>query len=103
MNLDPPSTTVSTAIAVRGLSKRYGEHVVLDGVSFDVPAGAVTGFIGPNGAGKTTTIRTLLGFVDRSGGDATVLGASIDRPQDFLHRVGALIDSPAFYPGLSAR
>ncbi len=93
----------STAIRVAGLSKSYGDHVVLDNVSFSVPTGAITGFIGPNGAGKTTTIRALLGFVEHSAGEATVLGKSIDEPSQFLHRVGALIDSPAFYPGLSAR
>jgi ABC-2 type transport system ATP-binding protein len=85
------------------LSKRYGERAVLNDVSFDVPSGGITGFIGPNGAGKTTTIRTLLGFVKRSAGEATVLGESIDEPTKFLDRVGSLIDSPAFYPGLSAR
>ena len=96
-------TTAPPAITVSNLTKSYGTHRILDNVSFEVPAGAITGFIGPNGAGKTTTIRTLLGFVDRSEGEATVLGVSIDDPSSFLGRVGALIDSPAFYPGLSAR
>jgi ABC-2 type transport system ATP-binding protein len=91
------------AISVIDLSKSYGDRPVLDGVTFHVPKGAITGFIGPNGAGKTTTIRALLGFVQSSGGTATVLGESIDQPERFLGRVGALIDSPAFYPGLSAR
>jgi ABC-2 type transport system ATP-binding protein len=95
--------TTAPAIQVAHLSKNYGERAVLNDVTFEVPSGAITGFIGPNGAGKTTTIRTLLGFVERSAGEATVLGHSIDRPADFLGRVGALIDSPAFYPGLSAR
>jgi ABC-2 type transport system ATP-binding protein len=92
-----------TAIQVSNLSKSYGDRLVLDNVSFGVPTGAITGFIGPNGAGKTTTIRALLGFVEHSSGDATVLGESIDDPSAFLSKVGALIDSPAFYPGLSAR
>ena len=96
-------TTAPPAITVSNLTKSYGTHRILDNVSFEVPAGAITGFIGPIGAGKTTTIRTLLGFVDRSEGEATVLGVSIDDPSSFLGRVGALIDSPAFYPGLSAR
>jgi ABC-2 type transport system ATP-binding protein len=91
------------AIHIIGLTKRYGDRTVLDQITFDVPAGRVTGFIGPNGSGKTTTIRTLLGFVHASAGQATVLGESITQPQRFLHRVGALVDSPAFYPALSAR
>jgi ABC-2 type transport system ATP-binding protein len=97
------STAGSPAIVVQQLSKSFGEHAVLSNVSFSVPSGAITGFIGPNGAGKTTTIRAILGFVSHSSGTATVLGESIDTPARFLGRVGALIDSPAFYPGLSAR
>lgn len=101
--LGADATGVSVAITVSGLVKRYGARTVLDGVTFTVPSGAITGFVGPNGAGKTTTIRTLLGFVDRSAGSADVLGHSIDDPASFLSHVGALIDSPAFYPALSAR
>jgi ABC-2 type transport system ATP-binding protein len=99
----PQGNSRGSAISVAGLSKQYGERTILDDVSFEVPKGAITGFIGPNGAGKTTMIRTLLGFVERSSGEATVLGESIDHPERFLGRVGALIDSPAFYPALSAR
>jgi ABC-2 type transport system ATP-binding protein len=95
--------TTEPAIRVAGLTKSYGHRMILNDVSFTVPTGAITGFIGPNGAGKTTTIRTILGFVERSAGTATVLGESIDHPSRFLGRVGALIDSPAFYPSLSAR
>jgi ABC-2 type transport system ATP-binding protein len=104
--LPPPGvrpTTNGVAIRVEGLTKRYGDHTVLDHVSFEVPTGKITGFIGPNGSGKTTTIRTLLGFVNASEGQATVLGESFKNPERFLNRVGALIDSPAFYPALSAR
>jgi ABC-2 type transport system ATP-binding protein len=104
--LPPPGVRPATngvAIRVEGLTKKYGDHTVLDHVSFEVPTGKITGFIGPNGSGKTTTIRTLLGFVNASEGQATVLGESFKNPARFLNRVGALIDSPAFYPALSAR
>jgi ABC-2 type transport system ATP-binding protein len=61
----------------------------------------VAGFIGPNGAGKTTTMAMLLGLVRPSAGTATVLGASIEEPARYLHRVGALIEAPSFWPGLT--
>lgn len=89
------------AIQVSGLTKRYGSTIALDGITFEVPRGGVTGFVGPNGAGKTTTIRMLLGLIQPTSGTAKVLGHPITRPQDYLPRVGALIESPAFYPHLS--
>src|SRR5258708_6768101 len=64
---------------------------------------SITGFVGPNGAGKTTTIRLLLGLIRPSEGSATVLGQTISHPRAYLPRVGALIESPAFYPSLSGR
>jgi ABC-type multidrug transport system ATPase subunit len=51
------------AVVARGLVKRFGERAAVDGLSFEVPSGAVTGFVGPNGSGKTTTMRMLLGWV----------------------------------------
>jgi ABC-2 type transport system ATP-binding protein len=66
-----------------------------------MPAGKVTGFIGPNGAGKTTTMAMLLGLVAPSAGEGRVLGEPLDRPSAFLGRVGALIEGPAFWPGLT--
>jgi ABC-2 type transport system ATP-binding protein len=89
------------AIEVSGLTKRYRSTVAVDGLSFQVPTGCVTGFVGPNGAGKTTTIRMLLGLIQPTAGEARVLGHPIRRPRDYLGRVGALIESPAFYPHLS--
>jgi ABC-type multidrug transport system ATPase subunit len=55
--------TDDPALCVRGLTKRYGKRVAVDGVSFEVPSGVTAGFIGPNGAGKTTTLAMLLGLV----------------------------------------
>jgi ABC-2 type transport system ATP-binding protein len=84
-----------------GLTKRYGGRVAVDSLNLEVPAGVVAGFIGPNGAGKTTTMAMLLGLVAPTAGSATVLGSSLDDPAAYLGRVGALIETPAFWPGLT--
>lgn len=99
--IDPAATV--TAIELDGLTKQYGPRTAVNQLSFTVPKGAICGFIGPNGAGKTTTIRMLLGLVTPTAGTATVLGHSIERPADYLDRVGAMIEGPAFYPTLSGR
>jgi ABC-2 type transport system ATP-binding protein len=90
-------------IVASKLSKRYREVLAVDAVDIDLPGGVVGGFVGPNGAGKTTTIQLLLGLVHPTGGTATVLGESIGHPERYLRRVGALIESPSFYPALSGR
>jgi ABC-2 type transport system ATP-binding protein len=89
------------ALVTQGLTKRYGGRAAVDNLSLEVPAGVVAGFIGPNGAGKTTTMAMLLGLVAPTAGTATVLGSSIDDPASYLGRVGALIETPAFWPGLT--
>jgi ABC-2 type transport system ATP-binding protein len=91
------------AVDVLGLSKRYGRRTVVRDLDLRIPAGAVAGFIGPNGAGKTTTLRMLLGLVRPTAGAGTVLGQPLDEPARYLPRIGALIESPALYPRLSAR
>lgn len=91
------------AIEAHGLTKRYRDAVAVDDLSFRVPRAGVTGFVGPNGSGKTTTMRMLLHLARASAGTARVLGESIDDPQAYLPRVGALIEAPAFYPQLSGR
>jgi ABC-2 type transport system ATP-binding protein len=93
--------TRPSAVITNKLSKRYGRRLAVDALSIEVPAGVVAGFIGPNGAGKTTTMAMLLGLVRPSDGTATVLGASMEDPASYLGRVGALIEAPAFWPGLS--
>jgi len=93
----------SSPIVASALSKRYREVLAVDGVDIDVPRGVVGGFVGPNGAGKTTTIQLLLGLVRPTSGVAKVLGESIVHPERYLRRVGALIESPYFYPALSGR
>ena len=91
------------AIETHGLSKHFGRYPAVDGLTMRVPKGAIAGFIGPNGAGKTTTIRLLLGLVRPDAGSATVLGHSLTQFERYLPRVGALVEAPAFYPGLSGR
>jgi ABC-2 type transport system ATP-binding protein len=94
-------TRQPSALVTDGLSKRYGRRLAVDSLSIDVPTGVVAGFIGPNGAGKTTTMAMLLGLVRPSAGTATVLGGSIEEPAHYLGRVGALIEAPSFWPGLT--
>jgi ABC-2 type transport system ATP-binding protein len=94
---------VSTTIEVTGLRKRFGPAVALDGMSFTVQPGQVTGFVGPNGAGKTTTMRVILGLDAPDSGTALVGGqpyASIRRP---MSRIGSLLDAGALQPSRSAR
>jgi ABC-2 type transport system ATP-binding protein len=94
---------MTTALRTDSLTKRYGSRLVVNSLDLEVPTGVVAGFIGPNGAGKTTTMAMLLGLVAPSTGSGTVLGESLDRPSSYLARVGALIETPAFWPGLTGR
>ena len=93
----------TAAVSVHGLTKRYGDRTVVDGFDLDLPTGVVAGFVGPNGAGKTTTMAMLLGLVRPTAGTGTVLGEPIEHPAAYLPRVGALVESPAFYPALTGR
>jgi len=90
-------------IEARGLSKRYGATVAVDGLGFDVRPGVVTGFLGPNGSGKSTTMRLILGLDRPDAGQARIGGR---RYRDLgwpLREVGALLEARAFHPGRSAR
>jgi ABC-2 type transport system ATP-binding protein len=90
-------------IVTQGLTKRYGQRDAVSNLTVSIPRGVIAGFVGPNGSGKTTTIRMLLGLVRPTSGTAQVMGHPITHPRQYLHRIGALIEGPAFYPGLSAR
>jgi ABC-2 type transport system ATP-binding protein len=94
-------TSTAPAVSVNGLTKRYGSRAAVDDLTVDIPTGVVAGFIGPNGAGKTTTMAMLLGLVRPSAGTGTVLGEPLQRPDAYLGRVGALVEGPAFWPGLT--
>jgi ABC-2 type transport system ATP-binding protein len=92
-----------TTIEVDGLHKRFGQTVALDGVSFTVASGTVTGFVGPNGAGKSTTMRIILGLDSAERGTATVGGrpyASLTHP---MRELGSLLDAGALQPSRSGR
>jgi ABC-2 type transport system ATP-binding protein len=90
-------------IEVHDLTKRYGEKVAVDHLSFTVEPGRVTGFLGPNGAGKSTTMRLILGLDHPTGGTATINGRLYrDLPQP-LHTVGALLEAKSVHPGRTAR
>ncbi|HLI01980.1 MAG TPA: ATP-binding cassette domain-containing protein [Acidimicrobiales bacterium] len=93
----------SLAVSTVQLTKRFGDRTVVRGLDLAIPTGAVCGFVGPNGAGKTTTIRMLLGLIRPTSGTGSILGGSLTDPASYLHKVGALIESPAFYPHLSGR
>jgi ABC-2 type transport system ATP-binding protein len=89
-------------IEARGLTKRYGEKVAVDDLTFDVRPGVVTGFLGPNGAGKSTTMRLILGLDAPTSGTVTVDGkpyAELDRP---LQAVGALLEARAVHTSRTA-
>jgi ABC-2 type transport system ATP-binding protein len=97
------SAILPRVIETEGLTKRYGQRDAVSKLTISIPRGVIAGFVGPNGSGKTTTIRMLLGLVRPTSGTARVMGHPITHPREYLHRIGALIEGPAFYPGLSAR
>ena len=89
-------------IEARGLSKRYGELVAVDDVSFSIAPGEVVGFLGPNGAGKTTTMRILTGFLPATDGTAAIAGHDIfEDPLAARRSIGYLPESPPLYPEMS--
>jgi ABC-2 type transport system ATP-binding protein len=90
-------------IEVRGLTKRFGQVLAVDHLSFDVDPGTVVGFLGPNGAGKTTTLRMLLGLVRPDAGTATINGQAYRDLPEPLHQVGAVLEASSFHPGRTAR
>lgn len=90
-------------ITVDNLTKRYGNTLAVDGLSFCVEPGRVTGFLGANGAGKSTTIRLLLGLDRPDRGVATIEGRAYGDLPSPLQTVGALLETRAFHPGRSAR
>jgi len=92
-----------SVVATTELTRRFGRVTALDRLTVELPAAGVVGLVGPNGSGKSTLIRILLGLIRPTSGGATVLGSSVHSPRDYAARVGALIESPAFVPGLSAR
>jgi len=89
-------------IEVRGVTKRYGEKVAVDDLTFSVAPGIVTGFLGPNGAGKSTTMRLILGLDAPSKGAVRINGCSYRDLSAPLHEVGAMLEARAIHTGRSA-
>jgi ABC-2 type transport system ATP-binding protein len=89
-------------IEARGLTKRYGETLAVDNLSFSVAPGKITGFLGPNGAGKTTTMRMILGLDQPTSGTVTINGQPFARAAQPMREVGALLDAKALHGGRSA-
>jgi ABC-2 type transport system ATP-binding protein len=92
-----------TVIEAVGLTKRYGAKVAVDGLSFEVQPGVVTGFLGPNGSGKSTTMRLLLGLDRPTAGTASINGRQYAQLKAPLCEVGALLEARAIHTGRSAR
>jgi ABC-2 type transport system ATP-binding protein len=90
-------------IEVRELTKRFGAVAAVDGLSFQVGAGTVTGFLGPNGAGKTTTLRMLLGLVRPDSGQATIWGNRYAGLGEWRRKVGVILESSGFHPSRTVR
>lgn len=98
-----PKTQPVPLISVTGLTKRYGNRDAVSDLSFEIPAGKVTGFLGPNGAGKTTTIRMILGLIRPTAGSATVDGKPFAKLPNPARKVGVLIEGAQAHPGRTAR
>jgi ABC-2 type transport system ATP-binding protein len=90
-------------VTASSLTKRFGDVVAVDGLTFSLHPGTVTGFLGPNGAGKTTTLRLLLGLAQPTAGEALVFGRRYRELDDPARRVGAVLESNDFHPGRSGR
>jgi ABC-2 type transport system ATP-binding protein len=103
MATPPAHSGVMTSIQINGLTKRFGNVVAVDNLSFEVAQGSVTGFLGPNGAGKTTTLRMLLGLIAPTTGSSTITGKPYQELVDPFRHVGAVLESTSFHPGRRAR
>ena len=94
---------MTQVVVAESLTRRFGKVVAVDGLSFELEAGTITGFLGPNGAGKTTTLRMLLGLAAPTSGTAMLFGrpyAELERP---ALRIGAVLEATDFHPGRSGR
>jgi ABC-2 type transport system ATP-binding protein len=90
-------------VSVDALTKKFGDLIAVDDLTFRLDAGTVTGFLGPNGAGKTTTLRMLLGLAAPTGGTARVFGVHYRELRDPMRRIGAVLEAGDFHPGRQGR
>jgi ABC-2 type transport system ATP-binding protein len=95
--------TTTTDVSVHGLTKRFGPVTAVRDLTFDIPAGRVTGFLGPNGAGKSTTLRMLLGLVCPTSGRALIGGRPYADLAEPRREVGAVLEATGFHPGRRGR
>jgi ABC-2 type transport system ATP-binding protein len=91
------------AVRARGISKRFGDVIALDGIDLDVAPGRIHGVVGPNGAGKTTLLGLLLGLAVADSGSIEILGTPISRALAAPDGVAGFVDGPGLYPALTAR
>ncbi len=102
--MNPASlSALHPVVSVRDLTKCFGSVVALDGLTFALEPGTITGFLGPNGAGKTTCLRLLLALARPTAGEALVFGRRYEQLPDPIHRVGAVLESSDFDPNRSGR
>lgn len=90
-------------LRLQGLTRRFGRHLAVNDLSFDVNAGDIFGFLGPNGAGKSTTMYMITGLVRPTAGQIEIFGQSYMKGPEVRRHMGALIETPAFYEYLSGR
>lgn len=98
-----PTVRPAPAVEVEHLSKRYGDTVAVDDLTFTIPSGTIAGFLGPNGAGKTTTFRMLVGLASPTAGSARVLGVDYRALSNPIRQVGAMLEVSGYHPLRSAR
>jgi ABC-2 type transport system ATP-binding protein len=103
--IDPnPANAAGNIIDVRGLTKRFGKKVAVNGIDIAVPQGQVWGFLGPNGSGKTTTIRLLCGLLKADAGEGTCLGYDFrTQPEEIKRETGYMTQKFSFWEDLSIR
>lgn len=99
-----PNDPSAQAVAIRGLSKKYGEVFAVDNITLDIPMGAIYGIVGPNGAGKTTMLSMATGLIRPTQGDAWIAGFNVwDEPTEAKREMGLLADGLPIFDRLSGR
>ena len=95
---------MKTTLEVKNLKKYYGDVKAVDGISFSVDEGEIFGMLGPNGAGKTTTIETVIGLIERTSGDISVLGMEPESElKEIKQRIGVQLQNPSLFPRLTVK
>ena len=91
-------------IEVKNLTKKYGSHVAVNNISFEVNEGEILGFLGPNGAGKSTTMNILTGYLSATNGTVSINGHDIlEEPNEAKANIGYLPEQPPLYPDMTVR